>query len=188
MPRTYDSPGPTAHNLVRRVRDLFADPSLGIFRENFEKWIQQRAAAIDVGHSGDFSELERLFAKYESLMPTKPSRRFHLDAWLISNLASSWSNGTVQLPGAIVPLYGKEWSWHALPWAGFRGEAYHVPFAITFPGSDILSDIDLLSYPWLSHELGHGLFAKCSPTFIHSFGAAVEEKCRVLRRKAFADI
>ena len=58
---------------------------------------------------------------------------------------------------------------------------------ILLPGDDRLEDVDLLAYPFLSHELGHNALFKYDKVFPQSFWPVLEQVTNSLQRQSLAD-
>lgn len=187
MPRTYQAPGTSPEELRRRIKHQFEDPAFCNLREELLAVLQTHESAVTLGAAPAFEAIESLLTRYESRLPSRPGDRFILDSWIIRDLSESWSLGPVKLPRAILPLYGNEWMWQQLPWVAQADRSGHRIFAITLKGRDKLSSVKLLDYPWLCHELGHGLFTKCPSEFLQEFVGFVENYCQPILRKTLAD-
>jgi hypothetical protein len=69
----------------------------------------------------------------------------------------------------IVPKPSQDWGHMSLPLATYDQTATHVIDLILLPGDDRLEDVDLLAYPFLTHELGHNALFKYDKVFPQSF-------------------
>jgi hypothetical protein len=93
----------------------------------------------------------------------------------------------IQLNGMIVPIFSKLWGHDSLPlpWED-KDEIEMVDF-IQIPGGDDLSDVDLLSYPFLIHEIGHNPFFRYDSAFTTNFKAGLEKITNRMRLSSIAD-
>jgi hypothetical protein len=132
-------------------------------------------------------QLSQLLTLYEKVLTREPAERFGVDAWLISDLAASMSNGPVKLSSTIYPIYTGEWGHSVLSFVWPREERVHAVYGITLPGKDFLSEIKLLEYPWLCHEMGHNLLARCPGSFFLKFHRLALNFFRRMERKGLAD-
>ncbi len=187
MPRSYQAPSTSPEELGRRIDQQFEDPAFAFLRMELLTVLRNHEDAVRLGASPAFEAIETLLTRYESLLPSRPGDRFALDSWIIQDLLESWSTGPVKLPHTILPLYGNEWMWQRLPWIEQADRSGHRIYAITLKGREQLSSVRLLDYPWLCHELGHGLFTKCPTEVLEEYANAVEQHCKPLLRKTFAD-
>lgn len=187
MPRKYKTPSTSIEEIRRRIDQQFEDAAFACLRGIFLTVLQDHDEAVQLGTMPAFGAIENLLSRYESLFTSRPSDRFVLDSWLIQNLAEGWSLGNVKLPNTILPVYGNEWMWQRLPWFEQPDGAGHRIYGITLKGRNQLSSVRLLEYPWICHELGHGLFSRCPAQFLQEFVDIVDHHCRPILRKAFSD-
>jgi hypothetical protein len=122
-----------------------------------------------------------------ALLPQSFRERFYFDASMIFALSEEWSQGSTRLSGMIVPKTSQDWGHMSLPLATYDQTATHVIDLILFPGGDRLEDVDLLAYPFLSHELGHNTLFKYDKVFPQSFWPVLEQVTNGLRRQSLAD-
>jgi hypothetical protein len=141
------------------------------------------------------SELEGI-ASYVSTMarslPSTFGRRFGFDAAQIQAMSEDWGDRTL-FSSMIVPCYGNDWG-HAslhMPAVVTRTSAgeeqVYVVDLILLRGEDRIDQIDLLSYPWLAHELGHNLMCRHDRRFIPAVSEHLDAIARKLRLAAIAD-
>lgn len=187
MPRTYQAHSALPEELRRRIEQVFDNDALVAFRAGLLAMLAEHEVAVQAGATPAFGAIELLAARYESLIPARPGDRFTFDSWVIQDLSESWSLGSIKLPRTILPLYGNEWSWQRLPWIGEHDRSGQRVYGITFRGRDQLGSVQLLGYPWVCHELGHGLFVKAPAGFLQEFVQTVEDYCRPILRKVLAD-
>jgi hypothetical protein len=122
------------------------------------------------------------------LLPATFGNRFWFDAQMIDAIASVWNKGKQRLSGTIVPKSSNEWSHSsAFVTLGTGNEQRKSINVISFPGKDELVGIDLLTYPWLCHELAHNLFYYDDSLFIKCFTPKLASFLNTLRLRAIAD-
>jgi hypothetical protein len=66
-------------------------------------------------------------------------------------------------------------------------ESTHVIELVLLPGRDQTSDINLLSYPWICHEMAHNLFFRHADKFPVAVAERLRERVNSLRLSAIAD-
>jgi hypothetical protein len=119
-------------------------------------------------------------------LPKSFEPRFYFDSAMISSIAEDWSEHSQWLSGMILPNHRNEWGHLTVPMPCWDGSAAHSVDVILLPGDDDLSDIDLLEYPWITHELGHNLHFR-NEHFIDLFQAKLDKRIGELRSLAVAD-
>lgn len=97
------------------------------------------------------------------------SRRFWFDIYMIRAAFNGEGEQRSTLPGAILPRAASEWQYVGVHLPNFTPKRMPRIDIIDFPGSDNPDGINLLTYPWLYHELGHLLLGQRG----REFGAAV---------------
>ncbi|HEX8163541.1 MAG TPA: hypothetical protein VF538_16850 [Pyrinomonadaceae bacterium] len=122
------------------------------------------------------------------ILPRNFGDRFWFDAEMIESIKKSWSHQGQRLSDTIIPNYGPEWS-HArdnipsTPRSG-QGKSINVVY---IPGEDALDDIDLLTYPFMCHELGHNLFFYNDSLFVGCFEDVLRKVVGSLRLRGLPD-
>lgn len=147
-------------------------------------------AALQAGGAGQ--ELAAIIAKdvEETInnLPKTFEERFYFDAAMIKALTEEWNQGVVKLSNMIIPRPGKSWGHSTLMMpVKQRNESVHFVHLILFPGDDNLDDINLLSYPFLCHELGHNLLFRNDSVFRQAFETGLNKYLSNLRLSGFAD-
>jgi hypothetical protein len=79
------------------------------------------------------------------------------------------------LPGAILPRAASEWQYFGVHIPNFAPERMPRIDIIDFPGRDDPEGINLLSYSWLYHELGHLLLGQQGGEFGSTVGNIVDQ-------------
>jgi hypothetical protein len=118
-------------------------------------------------------------------LPSMFGPRFGFDAALIASVAEE-SGAGVGFSSMLIPRYEREWGHESLMMPGERGKS-HVIDLILMPGRDDISDIDLLSYPWLGHELAHNLLFRHDGTFRATVSGVLDKEVQKLKLGAMAD-
>lgn len=111
-----------------------------------------------------------------NLLPKTFGARFHFDAAMIQAIAHDWSATGTILSQMIVPVPGSDWGHSQIMMPREKNSSGHMLSFIHVPGSDDPGEIDLLSYPWLCHELAHNLLSKHGALFISSFSDRLSHK------------
>ena len=122
-----------------------------------------------------------------NLLPQSFGERFFFDVGMITALAEEWSQGSTRLSGTIFPKPSTDWGHMSLPLANYGRAAIPVIDLVLIPGDDRLEDIDLLVYPFLSHELGHNALFKYDTVFPQSFWPMLEQFTNGLLRQSLPD-
>jgi hypothetical protein len=118
-------------------------------------------------------------------LPRMFSARFGFDAALIAAIVED-SGPTAGFSSMLVPRYEREWGHESLMMPAEGGKS-HVIDLILIPGQDQVRDIDLLSYPWLGHELAHNLLFRHDSTFRASVSREMEKEVQRLKLSGMAD-
>lgn len=183
MPRLRTTSA-TPEDLRQRVRKLFAHSPLNSLTPLLERAITSETTD-QTGKSG-LQAVGKLFDQYERLFANGFGPRFHLDAWLSDDICRQWSTLPVNLPRPIIPIYGDQWGYSLLPFPWAKVNPVPI-YAICFPGRSEISDLNLLEYPWLCHELAHHLLSRAGSGFATNFKLLVGQFIKTARRKASAD-
>ena len=154
-------------------------------------------AAREAHRAGELGTAELVgIADYVGTMarslPSTFGRRFGFDAAQIQAMSKDWGDRSL-FSSMIVPCYRNDWG-HAslhMPAVVTRtstGEKQvNVVDLILLRGADQIDQIDLLSYPWLAHELGHNLMFRHDRHFIPAVSEHLDALARKLRLAAIAD-
>jgi hypothetical protein len=119
-------------------------------------------------------------------LPTSYGQRFDFDAAFVLALAADW-NPNRPLPGMCVPKHQSEWGFSELPLPTIDRQRMPIVRVFHFPGQDSIEDIDLLSYPWLAHEVAHCLLFLHSGLFPSEFEPRLNSVLHTLSLKGIAD-
>jgi hypothetical protein len=134
------------------------------------------------------SELQTLVNYVAHLLRRLPQMfgaRFCFDAALIAAIAQD-GGPTVRFSGMLIPRYEREWGHESLMMPAEGGKS-HIIDLVLIPAKDQVQDIDLLSYPWLGHELAHNLLFRHDAAFRVSVSKEMEKEVQKLKLGAMAD-
>jgi hypothetical protein len=119
-------------------------------------------------------------------LPATFGDRFLFDSALIRGIGDDFGEG-VALSRMIVPRHESDWGHERVSMPSEDLNFAHMMELIHLPGKDLLSEVDLLSYPWIIHELGHYILARHSDRFIPAFRDELKKTGANLRLGAIAD-
>lgn len=143
----------------------------------------QRSQEAGGSSADDAARMAGYAASVLDLLPKSFGNRFTFDAQLIHALADEYSQGGARLSGMLVPKPSQSWGHQTVSMPSTdRTTAYAVD-VIHLPGEDNCDDIDLLSYPFICHELGHHILFKDGDKFISLFGAELDSILSVMQRQ-----
>jgi hypothetical protein len=117
-------------------------------------------------------------------LPQSFDDRFRLDAGILAAFAEEWASGGTQLSGMILPRPAREWGHQSVTMPAYQGEASHVIDLILIPGEDNPADIDLLTYPFIGHELGHNALFRHETVFAQDFEKQLQQHANELIRQS----
>ena len=179
---------PLSQSLDKARRMLELSPLVCIYQK-VEEVVSTLQQDLQRGFAGQDAadwlsgHIERML----DLLPQSFGERFYFDASMISTLSEAWGGGSTRLSGMIVPKPSQDWGHMSLPLATYDRTAMHVIDLVLIPGEDRLEDVDLLAYPFLSHELGHNALFKYDKVFPQSFWLVLEQVTNGLLRQSLAD-
>ncbi len=136
--------------------------------------------------AASFATLCAHIAGITDRLPQSFGDRFHFDSALIRGIGEDWG-GEVALSHMILPRYDSDWGHERLSMPSEDRTSAHMIELIHLPGQDRLSAVDLLSYPWIIHELGHYVLARHSDRFIPAFESELKKAAAKLRLGSIAD-
>lgn len=185
--RTRLKPGRLEEVLAETRRRLQGGP-LSCLADLIEPEISLAQAALLVGSiNQDTADL--LAVKVEAFighLPQEFNARFQFDSEMIAAIRESWGDQGTRLSSMIVPLASNEWGHSTITYVRAAGQSVPVDL-IRFPGGPALESVDLLDYPFLSHELGHNALFNYDQVFGPLFLPALDDYINSLRRRAIAD-
>jgi hypothetical protein len=118
-------------------------------------------------------------------LPNMFGPRFGFDAALIASVAEECGAG-VGFSRMLIRRYEREWGHESLMMPGEGGRS-HVIDLILMPGRDDVGDVDLLSYPWLGHELAHNILFRHDGVFRGAVSDVLDNEIQKLKLGAMAD-
>lgn len=123
------------------------------------------------------------------ILPAQFDVRFLFDAQMLQAIRDSWNGGQQKLSNMIIPCLGDEWSHQRafLPEVRKADEPNLVINLIHFPRSHSSDDIDLLSYPFLCHELAHNLYFYDDSFFTQCSDKKLDDFLAKLRLRSISD-
>ena len=176
---------------LKRVQEVYDDTPLSAVGVKLAEFLLGVQAAVDADSSKSI-QVEaacNLVIRIIDLLPQTFEDRFLFDWAMIQALAAQWGQGSVKLPNTVVPRpSGSEiWGHQRVSMPPEDKENAHFVDVILVPGEEDKESINLLSYPWLCHELGHLIFFQQGEDFTNAFKAELEKEVRRLSLRATAD-
>ena len=176
---------------LKRVQEVYEDTPLSAVGVKLTEFLLgvQAAVAADSSKSAQIEVACNAVIGIIELLPQAFGSRFFFDSAMIQALTDQWSRGSVKLSNIIVPRPSGSEIWghqRAVMPAEDKKNAHFVDI-ILFPEEYEIECIDLLSYPWLCHELGHLIFFQHGEDFTNAFEAKLEKEVNRLSLKAIAD-
>jgi hypothetical protein len=132
----------------------------------------------------EFRELVRYADYVLNRLPQVFGSRFHFDAIQIASVAEDV--GRDRFSGMLIPRYEQDWGHESVMMPAENGNS-HVIDLILMPGDDDLKHINLLSYPWLGHELAHNLLFRHDTTFPDGVSHELKKVVQRLKISSIAD-
>lgn len=175
--------------VFEKIRGLLNTPlrSIGEELDSQLKFLKH-AANVDAANN----EILRIFFDQVStvlqILPETFGERFWFDCQMIAAIQSSWNKSVQRLSGTILAKPDQEWSHKSvfIPIGNDRDKAKAIN-VISIPGRDDLTEVDLLEYPWMCHELAHNLFYYDDLPFVEGFNKSLDRHLGQLRLRAIAD-
>jgi len=132
----------------------------------------------------EFRELVRYADYVLSRLPQGFGTRFHFDAIQIAAIADDV--GRDRFSGMLIPRYERDWGHESVMMPAENGSS-HVIDLILMPGDEGVSHINLLSYPWLGHELAHNLLFRHDTTLSGDVSHELKKVVQRLKISSIAD-
>lgn len=120
-------------------------------------------------------------------LPRAFSERFKFDTGMVQATIEELGQGGVRLNTMIIPRPGNTWLHGTLPLPWIKGEEQKFVHFIFFQGGDTLREVNLLTYPFFIHEIGHNLLQRYDPTLRQRFVPQLDQLTNRLRLLALAD-
>lgn len=174
---------------LERVGRRFDQSPLPCVGSTLRQYVQDVQCGVRAGQVS-LEDANRLATYLEVVIDRLPDTfgdRFRFDAGMITAIAEEWNGGAAQLSSMILPRAAAEWGHQSMPMPTYSGESAHVIDLILMPGEDNLDDIDLLTYPFLGHELGHNMLFKHDAIFAGEFQKQLERHVNGMLRQSLAD-
>lgn len=175
---------------VLRQLEQLRDTPLTNIADKLESDLKFLMAAIQAGNAVP-SLLAPLVLQIEAILQILPGSfgdRFWFDAQMISAICSGWNRTTQRLSATIIPKTGAVWAHEsAFITSSTVTDRIKSINLIHLPGKDTLSDVDLLTYPFICHELAHNLFYYEDDQFVACVRHALDEYLATLRLRGIAD-
>jgi hypothetical protein len=174
---------------LEKVRRRYERSPLSCVGQKLAETIRDIQHALQAGHviQEDANKLAGYVERVIEILPQSFEDRFRFDAGMLAAFSEEWCNGGAQLSPMIVPRPAEEWGHKSLTLPAYRGESAYVIDLILTPGKDNLDDIDLLTYPFLGHELGHNVLFRHGAVFSQDFEKDLQRHANKLLRQSLAD-
>ncbi len=186
MPRRLTAQEYASETARRKIARLFGTP-LDVIGRKLEKVLIDATSCNPMGSPPEvLARLSEYISHLVDRLPESFETRFHFDAALIKCLEHDWS-ADLAFSNMIVPRHGRQWGHERLVMPSENASSTHVIDLIHMPGQDRLEDVDLLSYPWIIHELGHYILLHNEHSFIPDFTAELSKTTSHLRLASIAD-
>lgn len=140
--------------LERQITNSLVDSPLAAAADILLENLRGVSSATENGLATSAQQNETvscLRQRFEAI-PQSFGDRFLVDSANAQAIAEDCSAGRVELSLMIVPRYGQHWGFQRVG-IPYNGNQWQTVDVILMPGSDDLSSIYLLDYPWLLHEL-----------------------------------
>ena len=186
MPRRERGQTQEYSSAESKVVRLLDSPLREIGQKLHEVLSQAKSGSQNYFADNGSMELAQYVAHVVERLPQSFGQRFHFDSALISGIARDWGT-ELTVSGMIMPRHGRNWGHERVMMPSEDANSAHVVDLILLPREDRLEDIDLLSYPWIIHEMGHYLFLRYNSLFIPGFQAELEKVLTSLRLGAISD-
>ncbi len=172
-------------NLLVQVQRRFASSPLTAIGDMLVNVISDVQMSVQAGGSSaeDSERIATYIAGVLESLPTSFGDRFAFDAQLIHALAGEYSQGAAHLSSMLVPKPSQEWGHQTVAMPSSDGKTAHVIDVIHLPGDDNLTDINLLDYPFLCHEIGHNILFRDGDAFIAAFGQELDAVLAAVQRQ-----
>lgn len=182
--RSQDLPFDAALKKVGRL----VDSPLKQVAEKLRDFLIEAKHSLDA-HQLDSEEAANLAAyviHVADRLPRSFDQRFHFDSALIRAIGEDWGEDLL-LSRMIMPRHESDWGHERLIMPSENLNRAHVVDLIHMPGDDRLGQVDLLTYPWIIHEMGHYLLLQYDSHFVPAFKLELEKTKSSLRLGAISD-
>jgi hypothetical protein len=186
MPRRRFSQEVGTQRILTRIRAVTESPLKEIGEKLFVVFSELQGSN-DGRDVNDFADLALAFDRIVDLFPATYGERFYFDAAMIQASADSLSNQQLTFNPMIVPLHSNKWGHQSLSMPSWSKTDIDMVDFVLFPGQDDVSEVNLLSYPFLLHELGHNILFKYDDPFRSGFKRALDMITNKLALGSIAD-
>lgn len=162
--------------LLNRVERRFQNTSLAPLADVLAKELRDLKASAQAGFTPPaLVESTVAHAAYSiDLLPQSFGERFTFDSHFLLALAEDCTQGSAQFSSNLIPKAAETWGHQTV--TPFPAKAQCLALdVIHLPGEDNLADVDLLSYPFACHELGHNALFKQSDLFAVAFTPTLDD-------------
>jgi len=186
VPRRLTGQEYASETARRKIARLFGTP-LDVIGRKLDTLLTEATNSNSIGNTPEvLGRLSEYISHLVDRLPESFETRFHFDAALIKCLEQDWS-AEITFSKMMVPRHGRLWGHERLVMPSESASSAHVIDLIHVPGQDRLEDVDLLSYPWIIHELGHYILLHNEHSFIPDFTAELSKTTSHLRLASIAD-
>lgn len=173
--------------ILNRIQRVIDSPLVSVGQKLFDVFNELQNAS-DAGQATfNLSAVARTFDTIVDLLPTTYGQRFYFDAAMIFASIESLANQQLTFNPMIVPLHSNKWGHQSLPLPSPSKIEINMVDFVLFPGRDDISEVNLLSYPFLLHELGHNIFFRYDEAFRIGFKQALDTIANKLALASIAD-
>lgn len=186
MARLRPHQGEDLDSLFAALDSLSRSP-LSAISAQLRPLVEEAKSSSDSGtcSPSSFRELVKYCCALATRLPQTFGIRFGFDAALIAAITEE-TGKLAAFSGMVIPRPDHGWGHETLMMPS-EGGSCHVIDLILMPGSDEIRDIDLLSYPWIGHELAHNLLFRHDQTFRETVSACLEKEVRRLKLGGMSD-
>lgn len=163
-----------------------ATSPLGAIATELQQLLESASRSRDAGElsTEELLALARYANHVLSRLPQGFGPRFRFDAVQIVGITEDV--GRDRFSGMLIPSYEQDWGHESVMMPAENGKS-HVIDLILIPGEDVVHHINLLSYPWLGHELAHNLLFRHKTTFSADVSRELNKQVQRLKVGAIAD-
>lgn len=189
MPRRERHTQDPLSQALNKIRQRLGQSPLSFISRKVEEAVFTLQQDLQHGLVGEdvASKLSGCIDGMFDLLPQSFGEKFLFDVGMISTFGEEWSQGSIQLSGTIFPKPSANWGHMSLSPPTYGWVVIPVIDLVLIPGNDRLEDIDLLVYPFLSHELGHNALFKYDTVFPQSFWPVLEQFTNGQPRQSLPD-
>ena len=178
-----------AQRILTRIQQVIDSPLEAVGHELSGAFTELQDSNARAQATFNFASLARDFDTILDLLPRTYGQRFRFDGAMIIGSIDSLASQQLTLNPMIVPLHSNsnKWGHQSLPLPSHSKTEIKMVDFLLFPGRDDLSEVNLLSYPFLLHELGHNILFKYDEVFRVGFKQALDTITKKLALSSIAD-